>query len=174
MLLDPKGTEMAKKKKGVPKTLPMRLLEEKGIAYEPLHQSRKQHTAEGVAADLGVPVAQVVKAMIVQRSDRQFALMIVPGDQQLSLKKASMTLQDKRATLAQERDVQRVTGYQVGAVSVLGFRRDDVPSYLDQRVLELDRAIISAGRPDLGLALSPADLVRALGDAELGDYCQEG
>jgi prolyl-tRNA editing enzyme YbaK/EbsC (Cys-tRNA(Pro) deacylase) len=66
-----------------------------------------------------------------------------------------------------------VTGYQVGAVSVLGFRRDDVPSYLDERVLELDRAIISAGRPDLGLALPPDDLAQALGDAELGDYCQE-
>jgi Cys-tRNA(Pro)/Cys-tRNA(Cys) deacylase len=163
---------MAKNKKGVAKTLPMRVLEEKGIAYEPLQQSRKQHTAEGVAVDLGVPVAQVVKAMIVQRSDHQFALMIVPGDQQLSLKKASAALQDKQVALAQERDVQRVTGYQVGAVSVLGFRRDDVPSYLDKRVLELGRAIISAGRPDLGLALSPADLVQALGDAKLGDYCQ--
>ncbi len=31
--------------------------------------THKQHTAEGVAQDLGLPVAQVVKAMIVQRSD---------------------------------------------------------------------------------------------------------
>jgi prolyl-tRNA editing enzyme YbaK/EbsC (Cys-tRNA(Pro) deacylase) len=49
-----------------------------------------------------------------------------------------------------------------------------VPIHVDQGVGELDRAIISAGRPDLGLALSPADLVRALGAAQVGDYCQEG
>ena len=54
---------MAKKDKsgGLPKTLPMRILEEKGIPFEPRHQSHKQFTAQGVAEDLGVPVAQVVK-----------------------------------------------------------------------------------------------------------------
>ena len=165
---------MAKRKKSKAKTIPMRLLEEKGISYEPRQQARKQYTAEGVAEDLGVPVAWVVKAMIVQRSDRQFALVVIPGDRQLSLRKVGATLKDKNLVLARERDVQRVTGYQVGAVSVLGFRRPDVPCYLDQRLLDLEQVIISAGRPDVGLALSPADLVRALEDAQLGDFCQEG
>jgi Cys-tRNA(Pro)/Cys-tRNA(Cys) deacylase len=119
-------------------------------------------------------VAQVLKAMIVQRSNNQFALVVVPGDQQLSLKKVSAAVKDKQVALAQARDVQRVTGFQVGAVSVLGFRRRGVPSYLDQRVLDLDQVIISAGRPDVGLALSPDDLARALEGAEVGDYCQEG
>jgi Cys-tRNA(Pro)/Cys-tRNA(Cys) deacylase len=160
---------MAKKSKGsTAKTMPMRILEEKGIDYEPRQQARKQFTAEGVAEDLGVPVAWVVKAMILERSDRSFALAVIPGDRQLSLKKAGAVLDDKNVTLAQARDVQRVTGYQVGAVSVLGFRRDDVPSYLDQGVLELERAIISSGRPDMGLELDPRDLQRAM-DAQVED-----
>ena len=160
---------MAKKKKSTTKTMPMRILEEKGVPYEPRQQARKQFTAEGVAEDLDVPVGWVVKAMIVQRSDRQFVLVVIPGDRQLSLKKVGTTLNDKNMALAGERDVQRITGYQVGAVSVLGFRRDDVPSYLDQRVLELERAIISSGRPNMGLEMDPQDLLRALG-AEVGDF----
>jgi Cys-tRNA(Pro)/Cys-tRNA(Cys) deacylase len=164
---------MARKKKGMAKTMPMRLLEDKGIPYEPRQQARKQYTAEGVADDLGVPVAQVVKAMIVQSSKDRFSLVLIPGDQQLSLKKVSLALGDKQVTLAQARDVLRVTGYQVGAVSVLGFRRDNVPAYLDQRVLDLEQVIISAGRPDVGLALSPPDLARALKGVQLGDFCQE-
>ena len=160
---------MAKKKKSTAKTMPMRILEEKGIPYEPRQQARKQFTAEGVAEDLGVPVGWVVKAMIVQRSDRQFVLVVIPGDRQLSLKKVGTTLNDKNMALAGERDVQRITGYQVGAVSVLGFRRDDVPSYLDQRVLELERAIISSGRPNMGLEMDPQDLLRAL-EAKVGDF----
>jgi len=160
---------MAKKKKSTAKTLPMRILEEKGILYEPRQQARKQLTAEGVAEDLGVPVAWVVKAMILQRSDRSFVLAVIPGDRQLSLKKVGAVLDDKNVAMAQGRDVQRVTGYQVGAVSVLGFRRDDIPSYLDQGVLDLERAIISSGRPDMGLELDPPDLERALG-AQLGDF----
>ena len=158
---------MAKKKSAT--TLAMRALDEKGIAYEPRAQARKQLTAEGVAADLGVPVAWVVKAMIVQRSDRGFALFVIAGDRHLSLKAAGATLGDKNAALAAQRDVERVTGYQVGAVSVLGYRRDDVPSYVDEGVLALERVVISSGRPDMGLELDPDDLVRALG-ATVGAY----
>ncbi len=160
---------MAKKKKATTKTLPMRILDEQGIPYQPRQQARKQLTAEGVAEDLGVPVAWVVKAMIVQGSDRSFSLVVIPGDVQLSLKKIGAVLGDKNVAMAQPRDVQRVTGYQVGAVSVLGYRRDDVPSYLDQNVLALERVIISSGRPDLGLELDPQDLQRALG-AKVGDF----
>jgi Cys-tRNA(Pro)/Cys-tRNA(Cys) deacylase len=160
---------MAKKAKGTTaKTMPMRILDDKGIAYEPRPQSHKQLTAEGVAQDLGVPVAWVVKAMILQRSDRSFALAVIPGDRQLSLKKAGSVLNDKNVQLAQHRDVQRVTGYQVGAVSVLGYRRDDIPSYLDHAVLDLERVVISSGRPDMGLELDPHDLQHAMG-AQLGD-----
>lgn len=154
---------MAKKKKATATTLPMRALDDKGIPYEPRQQARKQLTAEGVAEDLGVPVAWVVKAMIVQRSDRSFVLVVIPGDRQLSLKKVGAVLGDKNVALAAHRDVERVTGFQVGAVSVLGYRRDDIPSYLDQSVLALERVIISSGRPDLGLELDPQDLLRALG-----------
>ncbi len=160
---------MAKKKKHTAKTLPMRILEEKGIAYEARQQARKQFTAEGVAEDLGVPVAWVVKAMIVQRSDRSYALVVIPGDMQLSLKKVGGVLGDKNIQMANQRDVQRVTGYQVGAVSVLGFRRDDIPSYLDRQVLELERVIISSGRPDTGLEMEPRDLLQAL-DAQVDEF----
>jgi Cys-tRNA(Pro)/Cys-tRNA(Cys) deacylase len=160
---------MAKKKKHTTKTLPMRILEEKSVAYEVREQARKQYTAEGVAEDLGVPVAWVIKAMIVQRSDRSFALVAIPGDRQLSLKSVGGVLGDKNVQMANQHDVQRVTGYQVGAVSVLGFRRDDIPSYLDQHVLELERAIISSGRPDMGLELDPEDLLQAL-NARVDDF----
>ena len=170
---------MAKKNKGGAKTMPMRVLDEKGIPYEVHQQSSKQFTAEGVAEDLGIPVAWVIKAMLVQRSNNPgeggspFVLFVVPGDRRLSLKKVAAALNDKKVQLASQRDVQRVTGYQVGAVSVLGFRRDDVPGYVDQHVLELEQVIVSAGRPDTGLALVPADMVRAIEGCQTGDFCED-
>ncbi len=168
---------MAKKNQGIAKTLPMRALEEKGIPFEAHEQSHKQYTSAGVAEDLGVPVAQVVKAMIVQRSTRQpgqgeFAVVVIPGDRRLSLKKLGTVLGDKGVRLAGERDVVRVTGYQVGSVSVLGFRRDDIAGYVDRLVLDLPQVIISAGRPDAGLALSPDDLVRAMA-AQVANLCED-
>jgi Cys-tRNA(Pro) deacylase len=168
---------MAKKDKGIAKTLPMRALEETGISYEAHAQSHKQYTSAGVAEEQGVPVAQVVKAMIVQRSVRQpgqgeFAVVVIPGDRRLSLKKAGTVLGDKGTRLAAERDVVRVTGFQVGSVSPLGFRRDDIAGYVDRQVLDLPQVIISAGRPDAGLALSPEGMVRAMA-AQVADLCED-
>ena len=170
---------MAKKKKSGAKTMPMRTLDDMEIRYDVHQQSSKQYTAEGVAEDLGVPVAQVVKAMLVQRSTNPgtgsspFVLVVIPGDRRLSLKKVGVVLGDKKVQLASQRDVQRVTGYQVGAVSVLGFRRDDVPGYVDQHVLELEQVIISGGRPDVGIALAPSDMVRAIAGSQVGDFCED-
>lgn len=170
---------MAKKKKGGAKTMPMRGLDEKGIPYDVLQQSSKQYTAEGVAEDLGVPVAQVVKAMLVQRTTgpgeggSPFVLFVVPGDRRLSLKKVAAELGDKNVQLASERDVQRITGFQIGAVSVLGFRREDVPGFVDEHVLNLEQVVISAGRPDVGLALVPSDMVRAINECQTGDFSED-
>ncbi len=76
--------------------------------------------------------------------------------------------------LASERDVQRVTGFQVGAVSVLGFRRDDVSPYVDRRVLESERVVISSGSPEAGLSLSPDDLLQALEGPQVEDLSEGG
>ena len=170
---------MAKKKKGGTKTMPMRVLDEKGVPYEVRQQSSKQFTAEGVAEDLGVPVAQVVKAMLVQRStgmgggSNPFVLFVVAGDRRLSLKKVGAALNDKKVQLASQRDVERVTGFQVGAVSVIGFRRNDVPGYVDQHVMELEQVVISSGRPDAGLALAPSDMIRAIEGCQTGDFSED-
>ena len=160
---------MGKKGPSKGKTLPMRALDEKGVRYQVHVHGRKLFGAEGVAEDLGIPVAHVVKAMIVRRSDRSFALVVVPGDKRLSLKKLGGELKDKGLELASERDVQRVTGFQVGAVSVLGFRRSDIGVYVDRGVLDLSTAIISSGCHDAGLEVQAGELVRAL-EPHVGDF----
>jgi Cys-tRNA(Pro) deacylase len=160
---------MAKKSKSSAKTMPMRALEGKGVPYQVHAHVHKLYTAEGVAEDLGISVAQVVKAMIVRCSDRSFVLVVIPGDKRLSLKKLSAVLKDKGLELASARDVRRVTGFQVGAVSVLGFRRSDVAAYVDEGVLEQEGIIISSGRPDAGLEIKPQDVLQVL-QAQVGDF----
>jgi len=115
--------------------------------------------------------------MIVQRSTHApgqgaCAVMVVPGDRKLSLNKVAAVLGAKGVRLAAECDVIRVTGYQIGSVSVAGFRRADIAGYVDRRVLDLPQAIISAGRPDAGLALAPAGMVAAMA-AQVADRCDD-
>lgn len=150
----------------------MRVLDAAGVSYTVHPHARAQLTAEGVAEDLGVPLAWVVKAMIVGRSDGGFALFVLQGDKRLSLKKAAAALNDKGAALAPAKNVLRATGFQVGAVSVVGFRRGDIPGFIDQGVMEPERIFISSGRPDAGIELAPADLLKIIPDAHIGDYAE--
>jgi Cys-tRNA(Pro) deacylase len=156
----------------VTKTLPMELLEQKGIAYQAHQHEEDQYTAQGVAEDLGVSVAQVVKAMLVRCDGSWYVLVIVPGDQRLSLDKVRATVGAGKVNLASKHEVERITGYTVGAVSVMGFRQGGVLTFVDKDVLDLEQVIISSGRPDAGLALSPVDLLAALEGAQLGDYTE--
>jgi len=41
---------------------------------------------------------------------------------------------------------------------------------VDQGVLALEQAFISSGRPDAGLSVAPQDLLRAIEDAQVGDF----
>jgi len=156
----------------VTKTLPMELLEQQGVAYEVHEHDEAQYTAEGVAEDVGLPVEQVVKAMLVRCDGSWFVLVVVPGDRRLSLEKVQAAVGAGKVNLASRQEVERVTGYTVGAVSVMGFRQGGVMTFVDERVLELNRVLISSGRPDAGLVLSAEDMVLALEGAQLGDFSE--
>jgi Cys-tRNA(Pro) deacylase len=156
----------------VTKTLPMELLEQKGIPYAAHQHEEDQYTAEGVAQDLGIPVGQVVKAMLVRCDGGWYVLVVVPGDRRLSLEKVRATVGAGKVNLASKQEVERITGYTVGAVSVIGFRQGGVLTFVDRGVLDLEQVVISSGRPDAGLALSPEDLLTALPGAQVGDFTE--
>jgi Cys-tRNA(Pro)/Cys-tRNA(Cys) deacylase len=150
----------------------MELLERKGIRYQAHQHEKDQYTAQGVAEDLGVSVAQVVKAMLVRCDGSWYVLVVVPGDRRLSLDKVQAAVGAGKVNLASKQEVERITGYTVGAVSVIGFRQGGVLTFVDRAVLDLEEAIISSGRPDAGLALAPQDLLAALEGAQVGDFTE--
>lgn len=57
--------------------------------------------------------------------------------------------------------------------SVVGLRRLDIPAFIDQDVLSLEKVIISAGRLAMGIELKPSNLTIVMPNARIGDYCEE-
>lgn len=145
------------------RTRAVRALDDLGIAYEVLIHAHKARNVEEAAAERGVPTRRVVKTLLVRRPNRKHVIALVRGDQRLSLKKLARLVGAKSLEMAPEKDVPRITGYQIGAVAPLGLRRSDVPIYVDQHILEERLASISAGRHDAGLELATDDLIRAIG-----------
>jgi Cys-tRNA(Pro) deacylase len=153
------------------RTHAIRELDELGIPYEVIEQAHKATNVEEAAEERGVPVAQVVKTLLVRRPNRRHVIALVRGDQRLSLKKLARIVGDKSLDMAPANDVPRITGYRVGAVAPLGLRRKDVPIYVDHHILEQLRVSISAGRHDAGLELASEDLIRAV-DGRVADITE--
>ena len=144
-------------------TRAVRALDESGMPYRVLVHTHKARNVEEAATERGVPVRQVVKSLLVRRSDKAHILALIRGDHRLSLKKLARVAGVKALEMAPHADVPRITGYQVGAVAPLGLRRADLPIYVDQSILEQSLVTISAGRHDTGLEIAAGDLIRVVG-----------
>jgi Cys-tRNA(Pro) deacylase len=140
-----------------------RILDDEGVPYEVLEQAHRAMNVEQAAAERGVAIRQIVKTLLILGPDRKHIVVLVRGDRRLSLKKLARVEGVKQLKMAPASDVPRITGYQVGAVAPLGLRRRDVPTYIDQSILEEPRVSISAGRHDAGLELDTDDLIKVVG-----------
>jgi Cys-tRNA(Pro) deacylase len=144
------------------RTHAIRALDEMGIPYRVIEQEHKARNVEEAAEERGVPMRQVVKSLLTLGSDRRHVMALVRGDQRLSLKKLARLVGVKSLEMAPEKDVPRITGYQIGAVAPLGLRRAGLTIYVDRHILEESWVSISAGRHDAGLELATGDLIRAV------------
>ena len=82
------------------KTLAMRLLEGKKVAYEAITYDASERDAEKIAIQLGVPPEQVFKTLVVAaskdgRSPIKPMLAIIPANRQLDLKKLAKLVDRK-------------------------------------------------------------------------------
>jgi Cys-tRNA(Pro)/Cys-tRNA(Cys) deacylase len=145
------------------RTHAIRALDEQGIPYQLAVHAHRAMNVEEAAAERGVPIQQIVKTLLVRRPDQHYILVLVRGDQRLSLKKLARLAGEKSLEMAPPEDVPRITGYQVGAVAPLGLRRRDLPMYVDHHILDETTVSISAGRHDAGLVLAVDHLLRAVG-----------
>ena len=150
------------------KTNAVRLLEEMGVRHElrEYEVDPDDLTAETVAAKVGLPAAQVFKTLVA-RGDRQgVCLAVVPGDCRLDLKALARLTGDRKAETVPLKEVQPLTGYVRGGVTVPGAKKA-YPVYVDETIQLFEVVSISAGMRGLQILLAPAEYLRATG-ARLG------
>ncbi len=117
--------------------------------------------AEFAAEALGVEPERMFKSLVARAGDADvFAL--VPAGRELSLKKLAAAAGARAAHMAEPRDAERLTGYQVGGISPLGSRRE-LPVYLDRSALEHEQICLNAGGRGQIVELATADLISATG-----------
>ena len=135
-----------------------RILDKKNIKYEIRLHTRKVYTSVEAAHERGVNLDQIVKCMIVKTPNDIYVLALLPGNRNLDAKLLSSYLNVKKVEIAKKEDVERITGYRIGAISPIGFKKQ-LKTVMDKKILNNEFITISAGRPDAGLYLKVKDLV---------------
>src|SRR2546421_203187 len=133
--------------KSVPvKTNAARILEALGIRYElrEYEVDEEDLSAESVARKVGLPPEQVFKTLVC-RGDRSGVLFaVVPAGAELDFKAAARLSGDRSVEMVALREVQPLTGYIRGGVTVPGARKD-YPAYADETIELFDVISVSAG-----------------------------
>jgi len=158
------------------KTNAARLLDSLGIPYElrPYEVDPDDLTAISVARKIGLPPEQVFKTLLTHSNTGASGLSgsahlfaVIPGDTELDLKKLAQAASVKKVELASLKDVEPLTGYIRGGVTVFGAKKP-FPAFADETIELFDIISVSAGQRGLQLILSPTDYLRAA-EATLAD-----
>ena len=146
----------------ITKTNAARLLDGLKISYElrPYEVDPDDLTAISVAKKIGMPPEQVFKTLLAQTNAGEHAFAVIPGDAELDLKKLAHAAGAKKAELASLKEVEPLTGYIRGGVTVMAAKKP-FPAFADETIELFDVISVSAGQRGLQLILSPADYLRA-------------
>ena len=126
---------------------------------------RYAYSSEGgalqAAADLDVEPARMFKSLVARAGD-ELVFALVAADAVLSPKKLAAAAGAKQAVMADPKDAERATGYQVGGISPLGSRKP-LRVFLDASAEEFPRICLNAGNRGHIVEVATADLLRLTG-----------
>lgn len=144
------------------KTNAARILEGLGITYrlQEYEVDPDDLSAIAVAGKIGLPVEQVFKTLLTITGKDQYAFAVIPGDAELDFKKLARAAGVRKTEMASLKDVQPLTGYIRGGVTVFGAKKD-FPVFADETIELFDFISVSAGQRGTQILLAPQDYLQA-------------
>ena len=144
------------------KTNAARILDGLGIAYrlQEYEVDPEDLRATTVAAKIGMPAEQVFKTLLCAVGGGEYVFAVVPGDAELDFKKLARAAGARKAEMAPLKEVQPLTGYIRGGVTVFGAKKA-YSAIADETIELFDEISVSAGHRGVQIVLAPADYLRA-------------
>src|SRR5205807_8911682 len=126
------------------KTNAVRLLDSLRVPYELREYpvDPEDLAAETVAAKIGMPADQVFKTLLARGDRNGLCFAVIPGNCELDLKALASASGDRKIELAPVKELQTLTGYIRGGVTVLGAKKA-FPVYADETIQLWDVISIS-------------------------------
>lgn len=155
------------------KTNAARLLDSLGVWYElrTYGVDPENLAAESVAAKMGLPSEQVFKTLLARGDRNGPCFAVIPGNYELDYKKLAALSGDRKVELLSLKEVQPLTGYIRGGVTVLGAKKN-YPVFADETIELWDVISVSAGVRGTQILIAPGDYLRVT-KATLGEIAHQ-
>lgn len=144
-------------------------LEALGIPYRFFRHPGQVHSLEQAARERGQKPEQVVRSLLFRTGPGQFVMVLIAGPAQVSWPALRSYLGQSRLTTATHEEVLAATGYPPGAVSPFGLPAP-MRILVDRGILEQEEISIGSGERNTTVILRTEDLLKGLGEVELGDF----
>lgn len=150
--------------KKIAKTNVARLLDQAKISYSlvPYIVDENDLSAGHIAEQLGEDIEQVFKTLVLRGDKTAHFVCVVPGEDEVDLKKAAKISGNKKADLIPMKELLPTTGYIRGGCSPIGMKKP-FPTYFHETCILFDYIYVSAGVRGLQLKINPDDLVKYVG-----------
>ena len=148
----------------IQKTNAVRLLESAGIAFDliPYQVDEQNLAADHVAAQLGEPIEQVFKTLVLRGDRGGLFVCVMPGDMEVDLTVAARISGNKSAAMIHMKELLPETGYIRGGCSPIGMKKP-LPTFVHESALLYDHIYVSAGVRGLQIKIEPQSLISFIG-----------
>ena len=125
-------------------------------------RTERAGSAEEAATLQGIPLAALMRTIVVRRGDDDYLFVLVPAGRRFDWPKLRAHLGIRRMTLPDAEEARAVTGYERYTITPFGANRA-WPAIIDASVMTEPIVSVGGGAFGVNFHLAPADLVEALG-----------
>jgi Cys-tRNA(Pro) deacylase len=111
----------------------------------------------------GIPVAQLLKTMVVRIAEGSYLLVLVPGDRVIDWKALRSHVGVRGLALADADEAFALTGYRRGTITPFG-AQGGAPVVADTSIVGCGEVSVGGGEPGVAVHLDADDLIRVVVD----------
>ncbi len=145
------------------KTNAARILDRLKIKYELVEYQvdPENLAADHVAEELGEPIEQVYKTLVLRGDKNGVFVCVVAGNREVDLKKAAKAAGEKSVSMLKSKELLPLTGYIHGGCSPIGMKKF-FPTFIDCQVEGLETFFFSGGKVGAQVEMAPEDLKKVI------------
>ena len=144
------------------KTNAIRQLDTNKISYEVFeYPTDGALDAVSVAGYLKENPEQVFKTLVTVGSSKTNYVFVVPGNNELDLKKAAKAVNEKSIEMIPQNTLLPLTGYIHGGCSPIGMKKL-FKTVIDETAVLFDYIYVSAGKIGMQIKINPNDLIKLI------------